>query len=121
MRSDDWDDPDDWVHHDDAEDLPWLDEEEEETVPPSKVYTLADMEKHGEAGARAVDELLAINPDTPTKELLAAMRQHVLPLSQYRATEEEMLALRRADILHTLRGDKVQGKQGDTEEEEDVP
>ena len=99
---------DEWEEEDfeNLADLVLEEELEEEFVTPSKVYTLTDMEKHGEAGAAAVEALLEADPDVPTSVLLEELRKHVKPLSYYRPTEEELLAIRRADIMHTLRGEK---------------
>ena len=109
---DDWDEED----YENLAELEFDEVEEESSASTSKVYTLMDMERHGEAAAAAIDEMLRSDPDTPTHVLMEEMRKHVLPLCSYRPTDEEINAIRRADIMHTLRGDK----ESDDPEEEDT-
>lgn len=115
-----WDGTDDWDDEDyDIFENADIDEDsQDEDVSPSHYLTLSDMERDGEAAAAAVEDMLRLNPDMPTKEILAEMRKHVKPLSHYRPTDEEMMALRRADIMHTLRGGKDSDEDEPTDEEE---
>jgi hypothetical protein len=47
--------------------------------------------------------------------LLGALRQRVKPLAEYRPTQEEINALRVADIMHSLRGGKRKKKEENDE------
>lgn len=114
----------------DEEDDGWLEEEEEavsselldkenEDTPPLRTYrTLAQMERDGEAAAKIIDDMLAADPNTPSEVILEEVRKHVRPISDYRPTDAEFAALRRADIIHTLRGGKKK-LHGDDEDEND--
>jgi len=112
MGYDNWDDDTEFEWTPDMLDA----DDEEPNPPPAKLRTLTDMERDGEAARAAIKALLEADPDTPTSVLQEEMRKHVLPMGCYRATDEEVAALRRADIAHTLRGEK--DKKPEEEEEE---
>ena len=112
---------DEWTE-DDYENLADIEDETEEEPSPAAapMPTLAQMERDGERFAAEVERILQENPDTPTADLLALKEKMVLPMTAYRPTYEEMMALRRADIMHTLRGGKDERYQEeDTDDEPD--
>lgn len=105
-------DDDDWGEDYEPEDALFDDEQEEGRASTAPPPSLRQMERDGLAATEEVERLLAEDPDTPTHVLLAAVKKHVRPMSEYRPTDEEMLALRTADIFHTLRGEKEREESG---------
>jgi hypothetical protein len=89
--------------------------EAEEPAAVQKQRTLRQMEEDCEAAGAEIDRLLGEDPNTPTEVLLGALRQRVKPLAEYRPTQEEINALRVADIMHSLRGGKRKKKEENDE------